>query len=196
MQTSSAGGIVAYPRKSGTGVRSILSLALFCFAGAGCAVERTEVGGGVSPPALAAQGAASGIPIQVDGKVGGSRGPALAAAVASAMPGEISGSNVHYAPCTPYEECPGDHVVWTFGPPSVRPASDYPPALHLNVDWFGDYRPSPDSITASVALFQDGNVVATAEGQVDAPGGAEDPAFRTMIGLMSRAIFSGSGWFD
>jgi hypothetical protein len=169
----------------------LLGLAL-----AGCAVQRAEVDEGYSEAALTAQGGGAGIPLQVDGAVGSVHGQALAASVAGGMPTDIGGTAVHYAPCEPYEECPGDHIVWTFGPPAVRPASDYPSELHLNVDWIGSYRPSPGNVTAKVALFQGGNVVATAEGQVDASNGTEDPAFRAMIAAMSRAVFAGPDCLD
>ena len=162
----------------------------------GCAVQQVEVDEGFSDAALAGQGSGAGIPVQVDGAVGDARGAALATAVTGAMPTDVAGTSVHYAACEPYQECAGDHVVWTFGPPSARSPWNYPAALHLNVGWIGDYAPGPSHVTAKVALFQGGNVVATAEGQVDAPDGANDPAFRAMIEAMSRAIFAGHGLID
>jgi hypothetical protein len=174
----------------------VLTVALLALALGGCAVQRSEVDEGFSGEALTAQGTGAGIPVQVDGVVGNARGAALAASVTGAMPTEVAGTAVHYAACEPYQECPGDHVVWTFGPPSARSSWNYPAAFHFYPGWIGSYEPGPNHITAIVALFQGDNVVATADGQVDAPNGADDPAFRAMIDQMSRAIFSGPGLLD
>jgi hypothetical protein len=162
----------------------------------GCSVYHTEVDGNFSGSALTSLGSGAGIPLQVDGVVNGSRGDALAAAVAGSMPTSVEGAPVRYAPCDPYTECAGDHVVWTFGPPAARPTSVYPSELHFNADWIGSYQPSPANVTAKVALFQGGTVVSSTSGQVDAPNGADDPAFRAMVAEMSQAIFSSPGWLD
>jgi hypothetical protein len=162
----------------------------------GCTTYHQEVGGGFSDADLSTLGAGTGIPLQVDGSVGGVSGAKLAAAVSTAMPSALGASNIHYRPCEPYTECSGDHVVWTFGPTAARPASNYPAALHVNLDWFGTYHPGADHVSAKVALFQGGNVVASADGQVDAPQGADDPAFKAMIAEMSAAVMESPGWFD
>jgi len=172
------------------------ALGLFALGAAGCSVYHAEVDGGFSASALTALGAGTGIPLQVDGAVGSVRGAALATAVAGSMPTTVEGTPVRYAPCDPYTECAGDHVVWTFGPPAARPASVYPSELHVNVDWIGGYQPSPANITAKVALFHGGTVVSSAAGQVDAPNGTDDPAFRALIADMSRAVFSSPGLLD
>lgn len=174
----------------------VLATALLALALGGCAAQRAEVDEGYAGEVLAAQGTGAGIPVQVDGAVGSVRGAPLAASVTGAMPTEVGGATVRYAACEPYQECPGDHVVWTFGPPSARSTWDYPAAFHFNPGWIGSYDPGPAHVTAKVALFQGTNVVATAEGQVDAPNGTDDPAFRAMIADMSRAVFSGPGLMD
>ena len=174
----------------------ILTAALLSLALGGCAVQRAEVDQGFSGEALAAQGTGAGIPVQVDGAVGAVRGAPLATAVTGAMPTAVGGTTVHYAACEPYQECAGDHVVWTFGPPSASSSWNYPAALHFNPAWIGSYDPGAAHVTAKVALFQGTNVVATADGQVDAPNGPDDPAFRAMIAHMSHDIFSGPGLFD
>lgn len=185
-------------RKPGRLVNCVRSAAIAACVAAttGCSVYHAEVDEGFSTAGLAAQSGGAGIPLQVDGAVGASRGAALAALVAADMPATVEGTAVRYAPCEPFTECAGDHVVWTFGPPAARPASDYPSELHVNIDWVGGYEPSPTQITALVAIFQGNNVVATASGQVDAPQGANDPAFREMIDDMSRTVFSAPGLLD
>jgi len=179
-------------RRAGNGFL-LLGTALLSVILGGCGVYQSQISGNFSRSALAAS-AGGGIPIQVDGNVGGIRGAPLATAVAAAMPPSLDGAPSRYAPCEPYSECPGDHVVWTFGPPSARPASVHPPALSINLHQFGPYRPSPNDVTAKAALFQGGTVVASVSGQVDASG-PDDPAFQSLIGRMSRTILSPS-WFD
>ncbi len=134
------------------------------------------------------------VPLQVDGVVGGMQGEPLAQAVAAAMP-PVGGPNVQYAPCEAYTECPGDHLVWTFGPPAWRPASAYPPAISRNIDWIGNYRPAPNNIAAKLALFENGQVVGSASGQVDADS-PSDPAFQAMVASMTRQVLSGPGFLD
>ena len=172
----------------------VAAILVVAAATAGCSVYQASVDDGYSGAALTAQ--AAGIPLQVDGAVGAVRGAALAASVAAAMPASIDGTPVQYAPCEPFAECAGDHVVWTFGPPTARAASNYPAEFHVNVDWIGGYQPSPTKVTALVAVFQGNNVVARASGQVDAPDGANDPAFKAMIESMSRAVFLGPPLLD
>ncbi len=143
---------------------------------AGCApVYHDEVFGSYSTSALTTAGAASGIPIQVDGKVGDAA--------------------VHYAPCAAYTECTGDHVVWTFGPPAARPASAYPSALATNIDWIGPYTPAPDNVAVKVAVIQHGTIVATAAGQVDADN-PDSAAFQDLIASMARRVMPADGWLD
>ena len=162
---------------------------------AGCATYHTHVGNGFSGETLAAASAKSGIPFQVDGKVGNVQGAALASAISTAMPASVDGNEMHYAACAPYTECPGDHLVWTFGPPDARPRSAYPANTAYNLNWIGSYEPAPSNVTAKVALIQGGNVVASASGQVDADN-PDDPAFKAMIAQMSDAVLSGPDWFD
>jgi hypothetical protein len=165
-----------------------------CLALAACGAYNAQTSNGFSDAALGAQTA--GIPVQVDGSVGAVRGAPLAAAVAAAMPTSVEGKPAQYKPCDPYTECPGDHVVWTFGPPDWRSAYAHPPALAVNVaDWVGDYRPAPNNVAVKVALFQGGTVVASASGQVDA-NGPDDPAFRSLIASMSGKVLSGPDVFD
>ncbi len=169
------------------------------FAGAmslgGCSVYQDEVYGSFSESALTSAGAGPGIAIQVDGKVGSAQGDKLATIVAAAMPVTIGDAKVRYAPCKQFTECPGDHIVWTFGPPSARPASAYPPALATNVGWIWGEERSPNNVTVKVAVFQGGNVVATAAGQVDAAD-PNDPAFKDLIESMSDSVLSAPGLID
>ena len=164
-----------------------VSLALTC---AGCAVYHSETTGGFSGAGIADLGAGSGIPFQVDGSVAGVRGSALAAAVGAGMPATIESKTVHYIPCAPYTECAGDHVVWTFGPPPMRSSANYPSALHFNPAWIGSYRPATTRVAATVSIFQGGALVSTAAGQVDAPEGVNDPAFKAMISELSGTVLS------
>jgi hypothetical protein len=85
--------------------------------------------------------------------------------------------------------------VWTFGPADWRPASAHPPALSTNVNWFGDFRPATNNVTAKLALFQGGTVVASTSGQVHASG-PDDPAFQSLIASMSSQVLSGPDIFD
>jgi hypothetical protein len=159
----------------------LFALASVALAATGCApVYHTEIDGGFAQaPLTSPKGAA----LQVDGVVGGIEGEPLAQAVAAAMPSDVGGASFQY------------HLVWTFGPPAARPASAYPPAISRNIDWIGDYRPAPNNITAKLAVFENGDVVATTAGQVDA-NGPDDPAFKALIAAMTRAVLSRAGWFD
>jgi len=163
---------------------------MLCLPLAGCAAYHTYAGNGFSGEALASASAKDGIPFQVDGKVGDVQGAPLATAVGAAMP-----ASFHYAACAPYTECPGDHLVWTFGPPDARPRSAYRANTAYNLNWIGGYEPSPNNVTAKVALFQGGNVVASASGQVDASN-PNDPAFQAMVADMSHTVLSGPDVFD
>jgi hypothetical protein len=174
---------------------NLLAAAGLCLTLAGCSVYHTSAGGGFSGTDLTAAGTGPGIPLQVDGKVGGIQGAPLAAAVSSAMPASVAGTAVHYAACEPYTECAGDHIVWTFGPPDARPTSAYPPALGRNFNWFGDYQPAPNNVAVTVALFQGGNVVASTSGQTNADS-PNDPAFQSLIAQMSASVLSGPDFFD
>ena len=172
--------------------------ACLCLPLAACSVYHDTVGGGFSSTGLTTAGTAGGIPFQVDGKVGTAQGAPLAAAVATAMPTSVAGATVHYTACQPYTECAGDHLVWTFGPPAARPASAYPPAAAYNVEWVGHYEPASNNVTVKVALFQGGNVVASASGQTDADS-PNDPAFQSLIAEMSETVLSGpdaADWID
>ena len=162
---------------------------------AGCSTYHSAVSGNFSTERLTSAGSGAGIPFQVDGSVGGVRGTPLATAVAGAMPTTVAGTSVHYSACEPYTECAGDHLVWTFGPPAARPASAHPPALGTNLNWFGDYEPSPRNVTVKVALFQNGNPVASVSGQTDATG-PNDPAFQSLIADMASEVMSGPDIFD
>jgi hypothetical protein len=177
--------------------RAAASAAVVAFAAGlgGCSVYQTDISGSFSEAALTTPGAAAGIPVQVDGKVGGVQGAPLATAVAAAMPTTVADAAVHYAPCAAYTECAGDHVVWTFGPPAARPTSAYPPFAAYNLNWLWGYQPAPNNVTVKVAVFQGGQVVSSASGQVDAdnPG---DPAFQALIADMSQAVLSSPGWFN
>jgi hypothetical protein len=179
-------------RKISSGLRA--GLAVLCLAMTGCSgsVYHVESYGGFSNAALEAQSRTEGLQIQVDGSVGAVRGAPLAAAVATAMPTSVNGAPIRYAPCEAFSECPGDHLVWIFGPPAARPASAYPPAIAMNINWVGTYRPDPNNVTIKAALFQNGEVVSTAAGQVDAsaPG---DPAFQATIRRMATDVLSGPG---
>ena len=178
----------------GNSTRIAMTLVLaLCLPLAGCATYHTQAGGGFSNAALT--GAKGGLPFQVDGKVGNVQGAPLATAVGAAMPAAVGGAEFHYAACDAYTECAGDHLVWTFGPPAARPRSAYPPAMAVNLNLVGGYEPSPNNVTAKVALFQGGNVVASAAGQVDARD-PSDPAFQAMISQMSHAVLSGPDVFD
>jgi hypothetical protein len=177
--------VVGLARKAAAGGAMIAALGL-----AGCSVYHAETDGGFSSSALAT---AKDLPIQVDGVVGGVRGDPLGQAVAAAMPTDVGGAALTYAPCTAYTECPGDHLVWTFGPPAARPTSAYPPALGTNVNWVGTWTPAPTNVTVKVALFQNGNVVSSAAGQVDAAS-PDDPAFKSLIASMTSTVLSPSYW--
>ncbi len=180
----------------GNSTRIAMTLALaLCLPLAGCATYHTQAGSGFSSAALTAAGAKGGLPFQVDGKVGGVQGAPLSTAVGAAMPASVGGTEFHYAACDAYTECAGDHLVWTFGPPAARPRSAYPPAMAVNLNLIGGYEPSPNNVTAKVALFQGGNVVASAAGQTDARD-PSDPAFQAMISQMSHAVLSGPDAFD
>ncbi len=165
------------------------------FALSGCSSYHSAGTNGYSDAGLTAVGGTSGIPLQVDGQVGGLRGAPLTAIVAAAMPTTVDGAAVHYAPCEDYSECAGDHVVWTFGPPPARSNWSYPPALSVNVNWIGNPYPSKDKIAAEATLFQNGEPVSTVSGQVTAEG-PNDPAFQSMISEMSGRLLTGPGWFD
>jgi hypothetical protein len=171
-----------------------LTLAAICLPLAGCATYHPAAGNGFSGKRLAEAGTAGGIQIQVDGKVGGVQGAPLAAAVSGAMPGTVAGTAVHYVACEPYTECPGDHLVFTFGPPAARPANAYPLSLATNVNWLG-YHPAPNNVTVKLALFQGGNPVASISGQTNADS-PNDPAFQSLIASMSRSVLSGPDAFD
>ncbi len=161
---------------------------------AGCSTYHSSAGGGFSDASLKNVGSSAGIPFQVDGKVGATQGAPLAAAVATAMPASVAGTTVHYTACEPYTECAGDHLVWTFGPPAARPASAYPPAAAYNLHWFG-YEPAANNVTVKVALFQGGNLVASASGQTNADS-PNDPAFQSLIAGMSASVLSGPDVLD
>jgi hypothetical protein len=164
-----------------------------CMALSACGAYNAQTSNSYSDAALSAQTA--GIPIQVDGSVGSVRGAPLATAVAAAMPKTVEGKAAQYAPCQPFTECAGDHIVWTFGPPDWRSAYAHPPALAVNVtDWVSD-RPAPNNVAVKVALFQGGTVVASASGQVDA-NNPDDPAFQALIAAMSSKVLSGPDIFD
>jgi hypothetical protein len=169
-------------------------LAILCLAMTGCSgsVYHAESYGGFSKAALEAQAGAEGLQIQVDGSVGAVRGAPLAGAVAAAMPANLNGAPIRYTPCEAYSECPGDHLVWTFGPPAARPASAYPPAIAMNINWVGTYRPDPNNVTIKAALFQNGEVVSTAAGQVDGSA-PDDPAFQATIRRIAYDVLSGPG---
>ena len=173
--------------------RSAAFLAVSLLA-AGCAVFHQEVDDGYSGDALAAQSTAGGVPLQVDGSVSGLSGNPLAALVGGAMAASAGGSALRYTPCNP--DCAGDRIVWTFGPPAARPVTAYPAAFHVPLEWFDNGQPSATNVSAEVALFQGSRVVASASGQVDAPEGANDPAFKAMIAEMSHAILSGPNWIE
>jgi hypothetical protein len=159
---------------------------------AGCSPYYTQVGGGFSGAALTAHGA---LPIQIDGKVGSAEGAPLAQAVAAAMPASVDGVKLEYAPCKPDTECPGDHLVWTFGPPEARPASVHPAALSYNVNLIGSYQPEPNNVAVKVMLIQGGHIVASASGQVDADN-PDDPNFKSLIGDLSGQVLEGPDWLD
>jgi hypothetical protein len=158
-----------------------------------CNTYYTQTSRGFSDAALAAQ--AKGVPVQVDGSVGGVRGAALEKVVAAAMPTTVGDKALQYALCEPYTECAGDHLVWTFGPAEWRPVSAHPPALATNVSWFGDHRPADNNVAVKLALFQGGTVVASTSGQVDA-NGPDDPAFQSLIARMTHEVLSGPDWMD
>ena len=174
---------------------NLLAVAGLSLTLAGCSVYHSSVGGGFSSSGLTTEGTGSGIPFQVDGMVGSVQGAPLAAAVATAMPAAVDGTAVHYSACEPFTECAGDHLVWTFGPPAARPASAYPPAAAFNLNWFSGYEPAPSNVTVKVALFQGGNVVASASGQINADN-PNDPAFQSLIAGMSATVLSGPDIFD
>lgn len=176
-------------------VTKTLAVACLCLPLAACSAYHRQAGGGFSGDSLTTAGAGPGIAFQVDGKVGATQGAALAAAVATAMPASVGGAAVHYAACAPYTECAGDHLVFTFGPPSARPPSAYPSAMGYNLNWFGNYEPEPNNVTVKVALFQGGNVVASASGQTEADS-PNDPAFQSLIAELSETVLSGPDVFD
>jgi hypothetical protein len=171
-----------------------LGLAALCLPLAGCATYHKAAGNNFSGARLTEAGTAGGIQIQVDGKVGGVQGDALAAAVTAAMPATVGGTPVKYVACAQYTECPGDHLVFTFGPPAARPSSAYPPALATNFNLLG-YNPGPDNVTVKAALFQGGEVVSSIAGQTDATG-PSDPAFLSLVGGMAGSVLSGPDIFD
>ena len=177
--------------------RSMSLLAALCLTvtAAGCSTYHSSTSGNFSGARLSEAANGPGIAFQVDGSVGGIRGAQLASAVSTAMPATVGATAVHYAACEPYTECAGDHLVWTFGPPTARPASAYPPALGTNFNWFGDYAPSPNNVTVKVALFQGGNPVASVSGQTDAAS-PTDPAFQQLIANMAGEVMSGPDAFD
>ncbi|HTJ64020.1 MAG TPA: hypothetical protein VL899_09425 [Alphaproteobacteria bacterium] len=170
-----------------------LSFGAFALALGACSTYNTATTGGFSDAALVAQ--TKGVPVQVDGSVGGVHGAPLATAVAAAMPTMVGGKSLQYAPCEPNTECAGDHLVWTFGPADWRPASAHPPALATNVNWFGDVRPAPNNVAVKLALFQGGTVVASTSGQVDV-NNPDDPAFKALIATMTDEVLSGPDWLD
>jgi hypothetical protein len=174
---------------------SMLAAVGFTLTLAGCSTYHSAVSGNFSAEELTSAGGGAGIPLQVDGSVGGVRGAPLATAVSSAMPAAVAGAPVRYTACEPYTECAGDHLVWTFGPPEARPASAYPPALGTNLNWFGDYEPSPTNVSVKVALFQGGTPVASVSGQTDAAS-PNDPAFQALIADMAAQVMSGPDAFD
>jgi hypothetical protein len=161
----------------------------------GCSVYQTDVDYSFSEASLTTAGTGAGIPVQVDGKVGEVQGTPLETAVTAAMPKTVAETAVHYAPCAAYTECPGDHIVWTFGPPTARPVTVHPPALATNVDWIGPYHPSPLNVTVKVDVIQRGRMVASTSGQVDAAN-PNDPAFQELIAAMSAEVLSAPGWVD
>ena len=166
-----------------------------CLPLAACSAYHRQTSWGFSGDSLTSAGAGPGIAFQVDGKVGDTQGAPLATAVATAMPATVGGAAVHYAACAPYTECAGDHLVFTFGPPDARPTSAYPPAMGYNLNWFGNYEPAANNVTVKVALFQGGNVVASASGQTEA-GSPNDPAFQSLIAQLSETVMSGPDAFD
>ncbi|MDB5392966.1 MAG: hypothetical protein JWM91_472 [Rhodospirillales bacterium] len=171
-----------------------LGLAALCLPLAGCATYHSAASNSFSSKRLADAGTGGGIQIQVDGKVGGMQGAPLAAAIAAAMPATVDGTPVHYVACDPYTECPGDHLVFTFGPPAARPTTVYPPALAVNFNLLG-YHPAPNNVTAKLALFQGGNAVTSIAGQTNADS-PSDPAFQSLIGNMSSSVLSGPDVVD
>jgi hypothetical protein len=170
----------------------VLSATCLTIGLAGCSSYYNQTGGGFSSASLTAHGA---LPIQIDGKVGSVRGAPLAQAVAAAMPPAIDGVKLDYAPCKPYTECAGDHLVWTFGPPEARPASVHPPALSYNINLIGTYQPEPNNVAVKVVLIQGGHIVASAAGQVDADN-PDDPGFKALIGDLSEQVLEGPDWLD
>ena len=174
---------------------SMLAAVGFTLTLAGCSTYHSAASGNFSTERLTSGGGGTGIRFQVDGSVAGVRGAALATAVAGAMPATVAGTAVHYAACEPYTECAGDHLVWTFGPPAARPSSAYPAALGTNLNWFGDYEPSPTNVSVKVALFQNGNPVASVSGQTDAAS-PNDPAFQSLIASMASQVMDGTDIFD
>jgi hypothetical protein len=173
---------------------NMLAAVGFTLALAGCSTYHSAASGNFSSERLTSAGG-GGIPFQVDGSVAGVRGAPLATAVAGAMPATVAGTAVHYTACEPYTECAGDHLVFTFGPPAARPSSAYPAALGTNLNWFGDYEPSPTNVAVKVALFQNGNPVASVSGQTDAAS-PNDPAFQSLIADMAATVMSGTDIFD
>lgn len=174
---------------------SMLAAASFILTLAGCSTYHAATSGNFSTERLTSAGGGAGIPFQVDGSVAGVRGAPLATAVAGAMPATVAGTAVHYTACEPYTECAGDHLVWTFGPPAARPASAYPAALGRNLNWFGDYEPSPTNVSVKVALFQNGEPVASVSGQTDAAN-PTDPAFQALVAKMASEVMDGTDIFD
>lgn len=161
---------------------------------AGCTTYHEAASNNFSEKALTDAGSAAGIQIQVDGKVAGVQGDALAKAVAAAMPATVGGKPVHYVACEQYTECPGDHLVFTFEAPAARPRAAYPPALPINYAMFG-YSPGPNNVAAKLALFQGGNPVSSVSAQTDAVS-PSDPNFQSMIGQMAGSVLSGPDAFD
>ena len=174
---------------------SMLAAVGFTLTLAGCSTYHSATSGNFSTERLTSAGSGAGIPFQVDGSVAGVRGAPLATAVAGAMPATVAGTSVHYTACEPYTECAGDHLVWTFGPPAARPSSAYPAALGTNLNWIGDYEPSPTNVSVKVALFQNGSPVASVSGQTDAAS-PTDPAFQSLIASMAATVMDGTDVFD
>jgi hypothetical protein len=181
---------------TGHHTRLALSFALagLCLPLAGCATYHKAASNNFSGARLTDAGTAGGIQIQVDGKVGGVQGDALAAAVTAAMPATVGGAPVKYVACAQYTECPGDHLVFTFGPQAARPTTAYPPALATNFNLLG-YHPAQDNVTVKAALFQGGEVVSSISGQTDASGPG-DPAFQALVSGMAGSVLSGPDIFD
>jgi hypothetical protein len=182
------------PIRHNTRLAVSLAIAAFCLPLAGCSTYHEAAGNGFSAKDLTDAGAAAGIQIQVDGRVGNMQGAPLAAAIIAAMPTTLNGTAVHYVACEASTECPGDHLVFTFGPPAARPKTAYPPAVAVNFNLMG-YEPAPNNVAAKLAFFQGDNVVSSVAGQTNADS-PSDPAFQSLIGDMSHSVLSGPDFFD